>query len=156
MKDAVGLDDVYRKFGEAAEMAQILETEPCNLLFESHCETERLFESQNPLRAAEILASVDRQTLGQLLKNLNNHTRSLDEIEALLSNALKARNRLFHTFYPKHNFRRNSNAGRAVMMQDLDGIHSALMDAYKAILALSGIDLDQLTLTTLPTRHLPI
>ncbi len=156
MDHPAALNDVYRRFGEAAEAAQLLETELGILLLKFHCEGEGLFESQNPSRAAEIFACVDRQTLGQILKNLNNRTQSLDALEALLSKALQARNRLFHTFYPKHNFRRNSDEGRTVMMQDLDAIHSALMDAYKAILALRGIDLDTLTLTTLPTRHLPI
>ena len=43
-------------------------------------------------------------------------------------------------------------------MGDLEGIHSALLDAYKAVLTLGGVDLDALAKTEmkLPTRHVPI
>ena len=70
--------------------------------------------------------------------------------------ARDARNRLSHSFYREHNFRRNSDEGRALMVQDLGAIHSALLDAYKAVLALDGIDLDSMGDVSLPTRHVPI
>src|SRR6185437_313228 len=98
------LEDVYRKFGEAAEAAQILETELSNMLFEARCTVEGLFENQNPTRAASILTSVDRHTLGQLLKSLNNHKQSLNALDCLLAKARDERNRLFHSFYREHNF----------------------------------------------------
>lgn len=150
------VDDVYRKFGEAAEAAQLVETELGNMLLAARCRDEGLLENKNPARAADILGSVDRQTLGQLLKSLNNHSESLDALDSVLSKALQERNRLLHSFYRQHNFRRNSDEGRALMLQDLETIHSALLHAYKAILALSGVDLDALAGMRLPTRHLPI
>jgi DNA primase len=150
------LDQVYRKFGEAAEAAQLLETEFGNMLLAARCIDEGLIESKNPSRAADILDSVNRQTLGQLLKALNNQTQSLDALDNLLSKALQERNRLFHSFYRKHNFRRNSEEGRILMLQDLEAIHSALLDAYKTVLKLSGVDLDAVAGIELPTRHLPI
>ena len=151
-------DDVYRKFGETAEAAQLLETELGNMLLEAHVLEEDLIGNQNPARAADVLASVNRQTLGQLLKNLNNRTQSLDALEGLLSKALQERNRLFHSYYPKHNFRLNSEEGRIQMLQDLDAIHDALLDAYKAVMKLGGVDLDAEAekQIRLPTRHLPI
>jgi len=42
------------------------------------------------------------------------------------------------------------------MMEDLQSIHSALLDAYKAVLALTGVNLDALGAMVLPTRHMPI
>lgn len=42
------------------------------------------------------------------------------------------------------------------MLEDLEVIHSALLEAYKAILKLSGVDLDTMTDVALPKRHLPI
>jgi hypothetical protein len=152
------LDDVYRKFGEAAEAAQLLETALGNLLMMALCIDEGLLEKKNPARAADVLDSVNHHTLGQLLKGLNNRTQSLDALEALLVKARDERNRLSHSFYREHNFRRNSEEGRDFMMEDLEGIHSALLDAYKAVLALGGMDLDALAKTEmkLPTRHVPI
>jgi hypothetical protein len=152
------LDDVYRKFGEVAEAAQLIETELGTILLRLRCEEERLLENKNPARATDILGSINRHTLGQILKNLNNHTQSLDALDSLLSKALQERNRLFHSFYRQHNFRRNSDEGRALMLQDLEAIHATLLDAYKAVLALGGIDLDALTgmNPSLPTKRLPM
>lgn len=150
------LDDVYRKFGETAEAAQLIETELGTVLLAARCIEEGLLENKNPARATDILGSVNRHTLGQLLGNLNNHTQSLDALEGVLSKALQQRNRLFHSFYRTHNFRRNSDEGRALMLEDLEVIHSALLEAYKAILRLGGIDLDRMTDVALPKRHLPI
>jgi hypothetical protein len=150
------LDDVYRKFGETAEAAQLLETELGNMLMMGRCIDEGLLEKENPTRAADILDSVNRHTLGQLLKNLNNRTQSLDALDALLIKARDERNRLSHSFYREHNFRRNSDEGRALMLEDLEVIHSVLLEAYKAVLNLSGVDLDTMTEVALPKRHLPI
>ncbi len=152
------LDDVYRKFGETAEAAQLLETELGNILMVALCMEEGLLENQNPARAEDILGSVNRHTLGQLLKSLNNRIQSLDALDALLVKARDERNRLSHSFYREHNFRRNSEEGRDFMIEDLEGIHSVLLDAYKAVLMLSGVDLDALAKTEmkLPTRYVPI
>jgi hypothetical protein len=150
------LDDIYRKFGEAGEAAQLLETELGKLLLVARCLDEGLLENKNPARASDILGAVNRHTLGQLLKSLNNHTESLDALDALLIKARDERNRLSHLFYREHNFRRNSEEGRALMLEDLKAIHSALLDAYKAVLALSGANLEVLAGMKVPTRHLPI
>jgi hypothetical protein len=150
------LDDVYCKFGLTAEAAQLLETELGTLLKAHRLVDAGLFESFDLMRAGTIFQSVNRHTLGQLLKSLNSRTQSLDTLTDLLAAALKARNRLSHSFFREHNFRRNSEEGRATMLQDLEGIHSALLDAYKAIvLLLQDIDLEQLKNTKLPTVHLP-
>ncbi|HVA16441.1 MAG TPA: hypothetical protein VMV59_01880 [Candidatus Dormibacteraeota bacterium] len=150
------LDDVYRKFGETAEAAQLIETELGTMLLAARCTEEGLLENKNPARATDILGSVNRHTLGQLFKDLKNHAQSLDVLEDLLLRALKERNRLFHSFYRKHNFRRNSDEGRALMLEDLEVIHSVLLEAYRAIMKLSGVDLDAMTSVKLPKRHLPI
>jgi hypothetical protein len=150
------LDDVYRKFGEAAEAAQLLETELGNMLLQFLYTDKGLLDKENPARAADILGSINRQTLGQLFKSLNNHTQSVDLLGDILSKALQERNRLFHSFYRKHNFRRNSDEGRVLMLQDLHAIHSALLDAYKAILMLNGTNIDAIAAAELPVSHLPI
>jgi hypothetical protein len=154
------LDDVYRKFGETAEAAQILETELGTILLEVRGTDEELHTKPDPTRASELYRTINRHTLGQLVKTLNNRTQPVDGLEQLLSKALRSRNRLFHSFYLKHNLRRNSDEGRARMLKDLESIHAALLDAYKAVLLLNGIDLDaladELTDAALPTGHLPI
>jgi hypothetical protein len=150
------LDDVYRKFGEAAEAAQLLETELGNILIVARCLDAGLLESQNPARGADIFDSVDRQTLGQLLNVLGKQFEALDALEAILLKARDARNRLSHSFYRKHNFRRNSEGGRTIMLDDLEGMHIALLDAYKAVAALDGVPLESMADMPLPTDHVPI
>jgi hypothetical protein len=141
------LDDVYRKFGEVSEAAQLLETElGTALLFFGVAEEGLIgptFEVDSK-RAAELLADIKRQTLGQLIRNTKRHTDVLNQLEPQLSLALEERNRLSHHFYRQHNFRKNSDAGRSIMMKDLESIHETLLDAYTAILLLSGIDIDAL------------
>lgn len=154
------LDDVYRKFGETAEAAQLLETQLGTMLLLTRSAEERLFTEPNPERASDIYDTINRQTLGQLLKGLGRTTQSLDALESLLSKALQERNRLFHSFYRHHNFRRNSDEGRALMLKDIESIHDTLLRAYKAVTLLSGVDLDAVANSaveyTLPTRHVPI
>ena len=69
-----------------------------------------------------------------------------------------SRNRLSHSFYREHNFRRNSGDGRALMMQDLETIHAVILEAYKQLMLLQGTDLDALANgpLILPMAHVRI
>ena len=150
------LNDVYCKFGEASEAAQLLETELGTILFAVGAIDAGLLEQPDKARASDLLKFVNRQTLGQLLKTMNRSTDSLEHLEAVLERALTERNRLSHAFYREHNFRRNSEEGRTLMMKDFECIHETLIEAYKAVMLLSGIDLDKITIASQPTNHVPI
>ena len=110
----------------------------------------------NPNRAADLLGEIDASTLGRLLNRLRAKTRLPNELEPLLSEALERRNRLSHSFYRRHNFRRNSDEGRGIMVKDLECIHESIIKAYKAVMLLSGMDLDSVASIPAPTRHLLI
>jgi hypothetical protein len=142
------LDDVYRKFGEVSEAAQIVETDLGTMLHIFAVADEQLIsetlEVTDTKRVRELLNRVNRQTLGQLVKNTKRHTDALDQLEPMLTFAVETRNRLAHHFYRQHNFRKNTDAGRAIMMQDLEEMHEVLLQAMKALSLLSGIDLDAL------------
>jgi len=154
------LDEVYRKFGETAEAAQLLETQLGTMLLLISGAEGNLFSEADPKRASDLYRTINRRTLGQLVKSLNNKTPSLEAIEALLSNALLERNRLFHSFYRLHNFHRNSDEGRASMLDDMEAMHDTLLRAYKAVMLLSGVDLEALIGADVehnaPTAHVPI
>ncbi|MCK9200570.1 MAG: hypothetical protein M0P59_11625 [Gallionella sp.] len=150
------LDDVYRKFGETSEAAQLLETELGNILIKIGVAEENLLNEKNPERASDLFKKINRQTLGQLLKNVGNSTETVSHLETLLSRAIEKRNHLSHSFYRHHNFRRNTDEGRRIMLDDLESIHDTLLEAYKAIMLLSGIDLDAVIIGQLPTDHVPI
>jgi hypothetical protein len=150
------LDDVYRKYGETAEAAQLLETELGSQLLEIGAATEKLFAKTDSGRAAELVDKINSHTLGQLLKRLSLSTQLADELQTLLMKALEERNRLSPSFYRQHNLRRNSDAGRAIMMDDLASIHQTILSAYKAVLLLVGVDLEAMHMPVPPTGHLPI
>jgi hypothetical protein len=150
------LDDVYCKFGDAAEAAQLLETELGNRLIEHGIVEENLVNQRDPNRAAELFREINKHTLGQLITKLKSKNQSIANLEDTLAKALDERNRLFHSFYRQHNLRRNSDEGRQRMLDDLEAIHNTLLDAYKAVLLLSGVDVDKLSVAELPTKHLPI
>ncbi len=150
------IEDVYLKFGIASEAAQLLETELGTLLFRSGAIEAGLFENPNHDKALELSQYVNRKTLGQLIRSLSKTDHSLDDLEKILNKALGERNRLAHSFYRGHNNRRNTEEGRIVMLEDLESIHETILDAYKAMLRLSGFDLESMTLDNLPTEHLPL
>ena len=154
------LNDVYRKFGEASEAAQLLETQLGTLLLDHRCIDAGLLENPDPSSATAIYNRVNKETLGQLIQSLRRVGTSIVGLEQLLNDALVSRNRLAHSFYLKHNLRRNSDDGREVMLRDLEAIHENLLDAYKAVMLLSGVDLEKLAAdhgdNALPSGHLAI
>ena len=150
------LDEVYRKFGEVAEAAQLLETELGTTQLCAEGIKYDLFAGDKGELATEIYNKIDKSTVGQLLKRLARSAGFSGDLELLLANALAERNQLFHSFYRKHNFRRNSDEGRAKMLEDLDHKHETILEAYKAVMRLSGIDLDKLTNVPMPTTHVKI
>ena len=115
-----------------------------------------LFAGDKGELATEIYNKINKSTLGQLLKRLAKSAGISDDLELLLANALAERNQLFHSFYRKHNFRRNSYEGCAKMLEDLERKHEMILDAYKAVLRLSGVDLDKLTNVPMPTTYVKI
>jgi hypothetical protein len=142
------LDDVYRKFGEVSEAAQLIETElGTSLLFfdiiEAGLISPDTLTVEDKVAARDILTRIERQTLATLLRNNKEHTGDLEKLEPLLPDALKVCNRLSHHFYREHSFRKFTEAGREVMMADLEAIHATLIDAYKALLLLPGTDIDK-------------
>ena len=153
-------DDVYRKFGEASEAAQLLETELGTLLVMHKCIEASLLEYPDSEKATGIYKQITRKTLGQLIRSIGTTVDSIGSLEELLKNALAARNRLAHNYFLQHNLRINSDDGRDVMLLDLETIHNDLLNAYKAAMLLSGYDLDKIVagsnMIRLPTGHLPI
>ena len=68
------LDDLYRKFGDVAEGAQLLETERGTLIINHECIAADLVENPNRDHATEIYDRINKKTLGQLIKALDKTT----------------------------------------------------------------------------------
>ena len=150
------IEDVYLKFGSASEVVQLLELELGTLLFRSKAIEASLFENPSHDRALELSRLVNRKTLGQLIGSLSESDQSITDLQEVLSRAVSERNRLAHSFFREHNNRRNSEEGRIIMLEDLESIHETFRDACKAVMRLSGIDLDSVLMEEPPTEHLPL
>ncbi|WP_412776835.1 hypothetical protein [Thalassospira lucentensis] len=138
------LDEVYRKFGEVSEAAQLLETELGTMLMMLECTDAELLQNPDPEKAGRIRDQVNKKTLGRLISKLKDRGEVIEGLEDTLEEALDARNFMNHSFYRYHNFRRNTSAGCQIMFEDLERIHSKILQAYTAVLLLSGVDLDKL------------
>ena len=138
------LGEVYRKFGEVFEVAQFLEHEMGTLLLEHRLIDEALFKNPNLERALEIEKQINnRETLGSLKNHLVERRDSIKELEQVLKKAVDSRNRLAHSFYIKNHCNSKSDEGRDFMLHDLEAIHKDLLEAQKAVFALSGIDIEK-------------
>ncbi len=136
------LNEVYRKFGETAEAAQLLETELGNVVLGIEGKKKGLFDGSKPDIAKKLMSKVNKSTLGQLTKHVRAEIGTDKEIEKKIQKALKHRNKLMHSFYREHNFRRNSDDGRSLMIEDLEVMHKEILDGYVAALAIQGQKLE--------------
>lgn len=150
------LHDVYAKFGEAAEAAQLLETELGNLLLAAAIEAHGFRKTQNKALAKKILGDIDRKTMGQLIQALKNTNVPDEALQDLLAKALSERNRLNHSFYRAHNFRRNTEHGRMIMLADLKAIHECILTAYSAVLPIADVEIPEEILLKAQSGHLPL
>ncbi|WP_374516826.1 hypothetical protein [Undibacterium squillarum] len=141
------IEDVYCKFGFVSEAAQLLETELGTVLFRESASETDLFNNPDPKVAREIYKKISTQTLGRLINNTKSKVKSLDSLSELLSAALTERNRLAHSFFLEHNvrLRAENDRGRVLMIDDLERMHEIIFDAYKAVMLLSGIDLEKIS-----------
>ena len=150
------LDEVYRGFGEVSEAARFLETELGSILLTIEAAESDFFFANRQEEAREFLRRIDKNNFGQLLKRIYRKNRSFEHVADLFAGALAERNRLSHSFFRKHNFKRNSSEGCSIVLEDLESIHETLLKAYKLTLTISGIDLDSLGLPSVPTKRLEL
>ena len=137
-------EDVYSRFGEVSEVAQLLETQLGTLLMMRKYIDEDLLGSPDRNRAIEIYDHVNRKTLGGLIRTLGTKKTWVRDLEQVFNDALLSRNQLAHSFYLKHNMRMRSEAGRKVMLNDLAKIEKSLQKAYWIAQLLGSIELESL------------
>lgn len=124
--------ELYAKYGIAAEAAQLFETEIGTLLLSLRALKQNWHIVPDSAAAQEALSSIDRSTLGRLLGDLRQYITIDGDLEEGFSSALKARNRLMHGFFEKHDFKIQTEQGRANMISDLDHLHAELFEAWRA------------------------
>ena len=123
-------DDIYRKFGITAEAAQLLETELGTLLMACHGLKKEVWKDGKKREANEIYRKIDKSTLGMIISQVKQNVSIEENTESKLAEALRIRNKLFHSFCWSHNFKIETNEGRDEMMLDLEEMHEKLSHAY--------------------------
>lgn len=124
-------EDVYAKFGLTAEVAQLFETELGTLLLAREGEEREWHLKASPEKAAEFYEKLNRMTLGQILAKLRDCLDFDGRVARSFEIALNARNCLNHGFFERHNFAIFDDAGRTAMIDELEKMHSELVDAYE-------------------------
>src|SRR5690349_13038627 len=130
-------DELYAKFGITAEAAQLFETELGTLVLSLRALQNGWHIVPDREKAGAVLEEVDRSTLGYLLNTLKTHTAFDDDLAGRFTAALKARNRLTHGFFERHNFKIQSDTGRDEMIADLEALHEELFQAWRIASAMT-------------------
>jgi len=123
-------EEVYFRFGVASEAAQLFETEVGTILFAREGEERGWHLKANPEKAAVFYERMNRKTLGQILANLREYLDFEDSVAECFELALRARNRLNHGFFERHNFAIFAEGGREAMIAELEVIHIQIVAAY--------------------------
>jgi hypothetical protein len=132
-------DELYAKFGVTAEAAQLFETELGTLLLCARGIEHGWHVEPDPDSARKLLDEIDRFTLGRLLGNIKKCVAVDEGLADRFASALKARNRLFHGFYEKHNFKIQTDEGRDAMIADLEVLHEELFSAWQVASAMTAL-----------------
>jgi len=129
------LQELYCKYGQTAEMAQVLEFEAGNfaLAYASLLFNPETITDQDSRIFQAVIDDVDRRTFGNLLTQIRKIATISDDIEKTVSNALDRRNYLVHRFFKVHNFAIHSEVGRKSMISELDAIYRDLTLAHAVL-----------------------
>ncbi|MDD9732815.1 hypothetical protein PVW46_23195 [Mameliella sp. AT18] len=132
-------EELYAKFGITAEAGQLFETELGTLILCSQALEHGWHVAPDGEMARAALDEIDRSTLGRLLHILESRVRLEGGVEERFASALKARNRLNHGFYERHNFKIQTDEGRDAMMVDLEALHQELFQAWRIASAMTSL-----------------
>jgi len=136
---------VYAKFGEVAELAQLLETELGSLLFADEGLRQGAYSLEQWESGRDVLAAINRRTLGGSLAAYRKRFSAALDVDQVMDSALAARNRLMHGFYLAHARRIETPDGCEGMIADLELIRTDLWPAYEFAATLADLLLQEAT-----------
>ncbi|MBN9568202.1 MAG: hypothetical protein J0H79_11420 [Alphaproteobacteria bacterium] len=137
-------EELYAKFGITAEAGQLFETDLGTLLLCLQGLEHGWHVTPDGEKARAALDEIDGSTLGRLLNNLTRRVRFDGNLEQKFASALRARNRLNHGFYERHNFKIQTDEGRDAMVADLEAIHEELFQAWQIASAMTSLVSDHI------------
>ena len=123
-------DDLYARAGRALELCQLLEKEIGTALLALDALMTKSHLQPNPDKYLRLREAIEKQTLGLSLKKMRERLKLQEDLEAVLEEALAARNDLAHRFFSRHGLKVIEVEGRTEMLKDLDGLIAALQHGY--------------------------
>jgi len=126
----ISRDALYAQVGRSLELCQLLEKEIGTALLGLDALMTKSHLQPNPDRYLRLRDAIEKQTLGQSLKQMRERLKLQEDLEAVLNEALRARNNLAHRFFSQHGLKVIEPEGRAEMLHDLDGLMAALQHGY--------------------------
>ena len=125
-------DQLYAKFGITAEAAQLFETALGTVVLASKGHNNNWYGEQDPKAAAKALEVIESSTLGRVLEMLRQELRFEDDLViSQFKRGLIARNKLFHGFFERHNFKIQSEVGRDDMIAELEELYEELFRCWR-------------------------
>jgi len=140
-------EELYAKFGIAAEAGQLFETDLGTFLLGLEGLANDWQRTSDKSAATEFYAKMNRKTLGQLYRSVKDHVHFDESIAEKLEAGLRARNLLNHGFYLRHDFSIQTDEGRDRMLEDLEQLHIQLFDAWQVAQKLAEAFTDVLSST---------
>ena len=131
-------DELYQKFGVTAEAAQLFEADLGSIMLSVNGLKHDWHIAPDRSDAQKLYEKMGKLTLGNLLRQTCQDVSFDDNTFCIFDAALDARNKLFHGFFERHNFKIQTDEGRAIMMADLEQLHDKLINAWRIASAISA------------------
>ncbi|WP_390240634.1 hypothetical protein [Vibrio sp. R78045] len=131
------MNEVYKKFGEASELAQLLEHELGTLLIRILGVAPNLV-TDKPELAWTLLDDEHRPALNLFIRQQKGQHQEELVMQAL-NESFKALHGLHHGF-----FRRYHGSSETEMLEALEAVVMSLWQGYRSVMLLSGVDIDEL------------
>ena len=141
MTQPENLHQLYAEFGMAAEKAQVLELEAGNVVlsFVALTVDPKNISHTDKAGYKKLIDEVDRKTLGNLLRQVRKIVEFDSSSEEIISEALRKRNYLVHSFFKTHNFAIFDEEGRIKMRKELSDISEQMDIAHKRLTSISNL-----------------
>ncbi|MEZ8260100.1 hypothetical protein AB6D81_18015 [Vibrio splendidus] len=136
------MNEVYKKFGEASELAQLLEHELGTLLIRILDVTPKFvtpkFVTTQPEMAWMLLDDVYTPALRRFIRQQKGQHQE-EQVMQALNESFKAQHGLHHGFFRIHH-----GSSETEMLEALETVVMSLWQGYRSVMLLSGVDVDEL------------
>jgi len=124
--------EFYEIIGRVTELAQYLELDLGHIIIMTKAIEKKFHEApeKNAEAYIKLRDGVDKGTLGQTLSRVKDILSINEDIDEIINDALKARNRFTHHIFREYALKIHSANGRSEMLKDVDNLRLSMQKAY--------------------------